>query len=125
MEEIPEDDGGYGTQRRTGDEYSASTWSRRETSFSLTPQRALQHRLCRGIGPTLKRRGQPFVSPCQLVFGCRLWGLVVRGRTYSPKEVLEAAVSHSAVKPTAMGQQADSLLKGVWAESHPHHRALC
>lgn len=38
-----------------------------------------------GIGPTLKRRGQPFVPPCQPVFGCRLWGLVVKGRTYSSR----------------------------------------
>lgn len=85
MEEIPEDEGGYGTQRRAGDEYSASTRSRRETSFSLTPRRALQRRLHCGIGPTLKRRGQPFVPPCQPVFGCRLWGLVVKGRTYSSR----------------------------------------
>lgn len=124
MEEIPEDDRGYGTQRRAGDKYSASTRSRLETSFSLTPRRALQQRLHCGTGPALKRRGQPFVPSSQPVFGCRLWGLVVRGRTYSPKEVLGAAVSHSAVKPTATGQWADSLPKGVWAGYHPHHRAL-
>lgn len=38
-----------------------------------------------------------------------------RSRTFSPKAaLLGAAVSHSAAKPTATGQLADSLLKGTY-----------
>lgn len=72
MEGMPEDKGEYGMQIRDGEEHSARTWSRLKTSFSSTPQRALEHKLHHGIDPTLRKRGQPFVPPCQPVPGCRL-----------------------------------------------------
>ena len=72
MEGMPEDEGEYGMQIKAGEEHSASTWSRLKTSFSSTPQRALEHTLHHGIDPTLGKRGQPFVPHVSqsLVAGC-------------------------------------------------------